>query len=111
MNCRPNELAVVVRLHPDDRGEETSWMQRILGHIVRVIEIRPNGKWSIETRISCVGWPIGNGLYFAAGEIDAIDDCMLQPLRGDLTGDPIHIQTDVPEAVRLAWGIEAPVLI
>jgi hypothetical protein len=68
-----------------------------------------DGVWTIEEPISVAGWTIGHQV-FEAGSIDGIHDCILQPLRGDLSGDAVQFETNIPEAVRLAWGVDAPVL-
>ncbi|WP_438391098.1 hypothetical protein [Caballeronia sp. DA-9] len=106
MNCKPGDLAY---LSSDCVNE---------GVIVEVLSAGPlfegDPTWHCKSRTpifceirSSDGWVLKGTRYMT--EI-CVADKHLRPISGVPVFDETPIETNLPEAVKLAWGIEAPVL-
>ncbi len=106
MNCKENDMAVVVRLPSGGDGSYRRFAAKLLGAVVTVTtvsQVDEKPVWTIKE-------PIWTTFCGRPCEVTGIEDCLLQPIRGDATGDPARVKTNIPEAVSMAWGIHAPVL-
>lgn len=104
MNVKPGDLAYIVGDFPE------------AGLVVEVISFYGLGRshiafglplWNVRSSrpLPCRGY----------GEIDyhtdfQHPDVFLRPISGVPTDDETPVETNIPEAVTLAWGIYAPVL-
>ncbi|CAB3730757.1 hypothetical protein [Paraburkholderia rhynchosiae] len=79
MNCRKGDIAIVVRLFPCIDAVRKALERDVLGRVVRCVELGPehNGMpvWKIGEII-----PVDIG--FMRVKVEAIEDCLLQPIRG-----------------------------
>lgn len=93
MNCKPGDLAYIVKAvsnHAD-----------CIGRIVNVLaRAREHGQWSVEF----VG---EKPLSVASRRMIVAEDAGLRPISGVPIDDETPVATNVPEALRLALGIES----
>ncbi len=104
MNCKPGDLAIIIQ----------SEISENIGRIVHVGG--PYGyafdgvfRWVITAEGAPMRGCVANG-QFVDANTGFIEDYMLRPVSGLPINDETPIEINVPEAVKLAWGIEAPVL-
>lgn len=69
MNCKPGDLAVVVRTHPDER-------QAAIGKIVRIVSLAPTHQaaWTVDPPVT-VPW-CGRRVT-----LQHVEDAALRPIR------------------------------
>lgn len=107
MNCKPGDLAFCVRVF-DPRLAEN------IGRIVTVESLSDYSEedglpfWNVVAHDPGVLGFNGRGFFRVTRCV--IRDCNLRPISGVPLDDETPIETNVPEALKLALGIEAPVL-
>ncbi len=79
LNCRKGDLAIVVRLFPSVDAIREALERQILGRVVRCVELGP-GAGGMPVWI--IGEEITVDLGFMKAKVAAIEDCLLQPIRG-----------------------------
>jgi hypothetical protein len=107
VNCKPGILAFIV--------VPANWPRKTLdGKIVEVVRFvpprGPGAPWDQRPTWWCKfksAWFNDHGLMFLESNVL---DSWLRPISGVPVDDETPVATNVPEAVKLAWGIEAPVL-
>lgn len=93
MNCKPGDLAVVVRSYAGNEGK-----------IVRCIRLAPDNRWidAVSGRLfRAATWVIDRQLMGAGGDYSArIEDSLLRPIQNP--GDDVHDVRDilVPEHLK-----------
>lgn len=105
MRCRSGDLAIVIGTPADYDADVVAFMRSVLiGKVVRVTRL--TGR-----KIDVPAWYIEEPfhVFYHGAPIlcDGIEDEYLTPLRGDLRGDETPVETNVPEALKLALGIES----
>lgn len=88
MNCRPGDIAVVVKPGwVEHRGQQFNVVNP--GTVVRVVRLENADVWQLEEPIPFkVANPNGSWM---SGEVEAIGDSYLRPIRpGDVTDDEVR---------------------
>lgn len=104
MNCKPGDLAYIVR--DDDTPSD-------IGKVVEILRICPPNEWlypgapewECRSRTPLTGFN-ARGRVSMDHELD-IPDAWLRPIGGVPLNDETPIEINVPEALRLALGIES----
>jgi hypothetical protein len=81
MNCKPQQMAMVVRTPVMLVGEYVLRFDCLLGKTFRVIELLDDISWTIEPRIWLNREEVAPGIR-AIGEVWAIADEYLMPIEG-----------------------------
>lgn len=79
MNCKPGDLAVIVRSLANNEGK-----------IVRIVEFA--GRVDFQIRGRCVAWVIDPAIHAAqGGMVDVMPDDSLRPIRpGDISDEEVR---------------------
>jgi hypothetical protein len=102
VNCKPGDLAVTVGMfEPTNNG--------VIVEVLGLVGVDHAGTiWHIKHRtpmlVDCGPYA---GRRVTHGDIH---DSNLRPISGVPVNDELPVETNIPEAAVLAWGIHAPVL-
>jgi hypothetical protein len=109
VNCKPGDLAYLIK------GADGLFAKPPIVEVISAWGTYPSlGKlWNCASReAQFIGrlWSSGDVTGDAPSIYFQVPDDWLRPISGAPVGEDIPVETNIPEAVTLAWGINTPVL-